>query len=341
LNAKTEARGLGRTTLSVGGGFMLFLILVFGFYVAQDIALPFSRQVFPAAAASFLGLFIFVASAQLRRSPITPVRDSTGLYVSEALLLLPVIYALVVGAGPSPVPPEAGPVKVMTYNIHSGFNTAGLQDLEAIAEVIEESGADIVAMQETSRVRLMDGGADIPRWLSLRLGMPFVFHGTEEPYWGNTILSRYPIIESGWGNLPRAGKLIGRGYLWAHIDIDGQEPLLVIVTHLHHLGPDSEARQEQVPVLLESWNGQDRSIILGDLNAEPGSPEMRMFADAGLLDAWTVAGEGLGYTFPSDEPVKRIDWIWHSPDLQPLEIEVIQTQASDHRPLMASFTIGP
>ncbi len=341
LNATAETRGLGRTTLSVAGGFIIFLILVFGYYVAQDIALPFSRQVLPAAAAVLLGLFIFAASAQLRRSPSAPTRDLTGLYISAGLLVVPFLYALVAGAGPTPIPAKADSVKVMTYNVHSGFGATGLQDLEAIAGVIEASGADVVAMQETSRVRLMDGGADIPRWLSLHLGMPFVFRGTEEPHWGNTILSRYPIIESGWGDLPRAGKLIGRGYLWARIDVGMAEPLLVIVTHLHHLEPDSDARVEQVPVLLESWNGQGHTIILGDFNAEPGSPEMRLLADAGLLDAWGVAGEGPGYTFSSDEPVKRIDWLWHSPDLLPTHIKVIQTQASDHMPVIATFEYQP
>jgi len=50
---------------------------------------------------------------------------------------------------------------VMNYNVHSGFSFAGRQDLEAIAQVIEDSGADIVALQEVSRVRLMEGEAAI------------------------------------------------------------------------------------------------------------------------------------------------------------------------------------
>jgi endonuclease/exonuclease/phosphatase (EEP) superfamily protein YafD len=73
------------------------------------------------------------------------------------------------------------------------------------------------------------------------------------------------------------------------------------------------------------------------MNAEPGSAEMEMISHEGFRDAWREAGEGMGYTFSSDDPVKRIDWLWHSDDLTPVEIGVIQTQASDHMPVQARF----
>jgi endonuclease/exonuclease/phosphatase family metal-dependent hydrolase len=229
----------------------------------------------------------------------------------------------------------------MTYNIHSGFSFSGRQDLEAIAHVIEDSGADIVALQEVSRVRLMDGAADMSTWLSQRLDMPILFRGTEEPIWGNAILSRYPVLESGWGELPLEGTLIKRGYLWARIDVGGPQPLLVIATHLHHLAPDSLARQAQVPVLLRFWDGQDYSLLLGDLNAQPDWVEMKLIADAGLLDSWSEAGVGQGFTFSSGDPYQRIDWIWHSDDLVAVEAQVLQIQASDHLPVVVILDIAP
>jgi len=58
VSSKASRAGLWRTTVTVGGGMVLFLTLVFAFYLAQDIALPFPRQAFPAAAAALLGLFV-------------------------------------------------------------------------------------------------------------------------------------------------------------------------------------------------------------------------------------------------------------------------------------------
>jgi len=173
---------------------VLFLTLVFAFYLAQDIALPFPRQAFPAAAAALLGLFVLIASVQDRSQTKVASWDLSGISVAGILALVPFVYWALLGSGPLPEQPSGLSIKVMSYNIHSGFNFAGSQDLEAIADVIEDSGADIVVLQEVSRVRLMDGAADMPTWLSQRLDMPMLFQGTEEPIWGNAILSRYPVI---------------------------------------------------------------------------------------------------------------------------------------------------
>jgi len=60
--------------------------------------------------------------------------------------------------------------------------------------------------------------------------------------------------------------------------------------------------------------------------------------EAGLVDAWVMAGEGPGLTWPSDDPFQRIDWIWLSPDLQALHAEVVDSTASDHRAVLAEVS---
>ncbi len=335
-NTGEKAAGLWRTTLSVTGGMIIFLALSFAYYLSLDLALPIPRQSFPALAAAVLSGMIFAASlagqknAELRR-------DYSGLTIGASLVLISVFYWLIQGTTPLPEQPAGFPVKVMSYNIHSGFSSAGSQDLEAIASVIEESGADIIGFQEISRGRLMDGSADMPTWLANRLDMQLVFQGTEEPIWGNAILSRYPIIESGFGELPQLDSLIKRGYLWAKIDLGTEEPLLVIVTHLHHLEADSQVRSAQIPVIINYWDQQSSTVFLGDLNAKPDAPEINIVRDAGLVDAWEEIGIGPGFTYASNRPADRIDYIWHSPDLTALQIEVIQTRASDHLPVIVTL----
>jgi endonuclease/exonuclease/phosphatase family metal-dependent hydrolase len=229
----------------------------------------------------------------------------------------------------------------MTYNIHSGFGSLGRHDPEAIAKVIEDSGADVVALQEITRDRLLDGASDLVTWLSRRLNMSIVFGGTEEPHWGNAILSRLPVLASGSGELPRDHSLIGRGYTWVEIDIGAGDPLLVINTHLHQIEEDHDIRLLQVPVLLEFWDGRPNSILLGDLNAESGAPEITLLEEAGLIDSWIESGAGPGLTWNARDPSKRIDWVWHSTDLTGDQVEVIQTLASDHLPVMVQITVGP
>jgi endonuclease/exonuclease/phosphatase (EEP) superfamily protein YafD len=87
--------------------------------------------------------------------------------------------------------------------------------------------------------------------------------------------------------------------------------------------------------LLDFWNGTPSTVLVGDLNSTPDFPEMKLIADAGFVDSWAEVGEGDGYTFSSDAPYERIDWIWHTPDLTAMDIEVLSTTASDHLPLRA------
>ncbi len=332
-------RGIWRTTLAVTGGMVLFLALSFAYYLALDITLPIPRDSFPAIAAGILGILITIGTVKNRgRSAAT--WDHSGTTVAGILVLIPLVCWTLWRTPPVPSQPDGFPVKVMTYNIHSGYNVEGGQDFEAIAQVIEGSGADIIGLQEVSRGRLMDGAVDMTTWLSRRLGMEVLFLGTGEPTWGNALLSRYPIIKSGEGDLPDEGSLIKRGYLWAAIDIGEDEPLLVIVTHLHHVVADNQIRQVQVPVILDFWDAQGQTVLMGDLNAEPDSGEMGLISRAGLVDSWMESGIGDGYSYYATNPDIRIDYLWHSPDLEVVEIEVIQSPASDHLPVLVEFDVN-
>ena len=317
---------------------VLFLALSFAYYLALDMALPIPRDSFPAIAAGILGILI-TAGAFQNRSRSATTWEHSGTIAAGILVLIPLVCWMLWRIPPEPSKPNDFPIKVMTYNIHSGYNVDGNQDFETIAQVIEESGADIIGLQEVSRGRLMDGAVDMTGWLSRRLGMQALFQGTEEPIWGNALLTRYPIIESGKVELPLEGTTMLRGYLWAKIDVGSDEPLLVIVTHLHHIVADSQVRMVQVPVILEFWDEREQTILLGDLNADPPTAEMKLIATADMVDSWTGSGEGDGFTYYAIDPHKRIDYLWISSDLEVLEIEVIQTSASDHLPVVGEFKL--
>ncbi len=331
--------GLIRTGVIVPLGTLLFLVLVFAFYISLDIALPFPRTAIPPASAALFGLMLLIASRGLQAP--TAKGNTTPVWAASVLVSVPLAMWILAGPAPAPSPPTGAPVRVMTYNIHSAFGSLGRHDPEAIAQVIEDSGADVVALQEINRDRLMDGASDLVNWLSRRLDMPIVFNGTEEPHWGNAVLSRLPVLAHGSGELPRDRTLIGRGYTWVEIDIGADDPLLVINTHLHHIEEDHDIRLLQVPVLLEFWDGRPNSILLGDLNAEPDAPEIALLIEAGLIDSWRESGAGQGPTFSARDPSKRIDWIWHSTDLNGSQVEVIQTLASDHLPLVVQIAVTP
>jgi endonuclease/exonuclease/phosphatase family metal-dependent hydrolase len=289
----------------------------------------------PPILAAFIGLAL-IYTALIKRPALEGETDPRTVFATSAILLaVPLVYWALLKPLPSPVQPTGLPLRVMTYNIHSAYSREGRQDPEAIAQVIESADVDVVALQEVSRGWLIDGSTDLPFWLSRRLGMHVLFAGTTGPMWGNAVLTRYPILEHGSGTLPLANTLLQRGYLWARIEAGGPRPILLIDTHLHHIESEHEPRLAQVPVLLDFWNGTPSTVLVGDLNSTPDFPEMKLIADAGFVDSWAEVGEGDGYTFSSDAPYERIDWIWHTPDLTAMDIEVLSTTASDHLPLRA------
>jgi endonuclease/exonuclease/phosphatase family metal-dependent hydrolase len=168
--------------------------------------------------------------------------------------------------------------------------------------------------------------------------MPYTVMGaTADPLGGNAILSRYPILASGQGDLPQFDTLIGRGYIWAQIDLGAGETLLVFTTHLHHEPERSDVRIAEVETVLNAWNGQPQAVLLGDMNAVPGSPEMQMILDAGFVDAWAEADHGEEFTWMA----RRIDWLFHTPDLIARDVEVIESRASDHSAVVATIAPRP
>ena len=53
-------------------------------------------------------------------------------------------------------------------------------DLEAVARTIQESGANVVLMQEVEAGRMTSFGVDQSLWLARRLGMDRRFYATNE-----------------------------------------------------------------------------------------------------------------------------------------------------------------
>ena len=128
-----------------------------------------------------------------------------------------------------------------------------------------------------------------------------------------------------------------RGLITALVDLGDSDRLQVIASHFHHVEGDSGIRQIQAVATVEAWDGQARTVLLGDLNAEPDAPEMNILRRAGLVDPMAGIEPPPRYTWPSDDPTVRIDYIWVSPDLTVANPLVLATTASDHMPVVGEI----
>lgn len=338
LGYTAQDKGRMGASAANGIGQLLFVIMIFVFYVSYDMSLGFRPPVVLIAAAVLVALGASLVTLGLTPAE-EPETDHKPVLVGAAFLLLPLIV-LQGWNTPEAISPPADnrTVRVMDYNLHNGFNTDGQLNMEDLAQVIEEADADVIGLQEVSRGWVLNGSVDMLEWLSQRLDLPYVYGPTEGLLWGNAILSRYPIISEEAYPLPPDSLRLHRGYLVAEIDL-GQEQVQIIDTHLHHLGADSELRQEQTPVLVEGWDGAAKTILMGDLNATPDAPEIVLLAEAGLVNVTAEIGPTPSYTYYAANPDHQIDYIWISPDLIPLESEIPQSTASDHLPIVAVISV--
>jgi endonuclease/exonuclease/phosphatase family metal-dependent hydrolase len=233
------------------------------------------------------------------------------------------------------------PLTIMTYNIHHGRGLDGEIDIDRIADVICQSQADIVALQEVDVNTKRSGNIDIVKVLSEKTGLLYTAFGQNLEFeggkYGNAILSRYPLknIENHhFENI--SGEQ--RGVLSATIDINNRD-ILFLNTHLDHTEDDDSERvlyTEKIRDHIISLYKNQTVILAGDFNDFPGS-RMYQIVQSYMSDSWIQAGTGDGFTIPVNNPEKRIDYIFYSGELKPVTANVVQSIASDHLPVVVKF----
>lgn len=242
---------------------------------------------------------------------------------------------------PSPAPPPPTVFRVMSFNIHHGEGMDRRVDLARLAAIIRAEGADLVALQEVDRGTARTARRDLTAELAVLTGMTGIFSNNfhyQGGEYGNAILSRFPVHY--WTNLHyrmlRPGEQ--RGLLLAELDVQGRR-LLFLNTHIDYRPDDSErlANVEEIAAAVAAHPGLP-VVLAGDFNDLPGSRVWRRLREQ-FHDAWELAGEGDGFTYPADSPRRRIDYVWFAPTnaLRPRRAWVPETQASDHRPLVVEF----
>jgi endonuclease/exonuclease/phosphatase family metal-dependent hydrolase len=239
-------------------------------------------------------------------------------------------------------PSSAATLRVMSYNIQHGRGMDGKVDLERIAEVIKEAKAEIVALQEVDRGVARTDRRDLPAELAKLTGMEVFFDKNiphQDGEYGNAVLTRFPILQRTNTHLRMLRPHEQRGVIQLILDVHGRK-VLFMNTHIDYRREDSERLENvaQFKEILAGYPGMP-VIFCGDFNDLPGSRTHKGMK-ALLADAWEMAGESDGFTFRADNPVRRIDYIWISPEMvKPLKLWVPSTLASDHLPLVAELQL--
>ena len=252
---------------------------------------------------------------------------------------------------PDPQTDQAGQrLRLVSYNIQTGTTTQTyrqylthswkhvlphperIENLTQIARML--SDYDFVGLQEVDAGSLRSGFINQTEYIAEKGGFPFWSYQTNRrmgklAQHSNGLLSKYRPAEIIGHRLP--GVIPGRGALFARFG--GTEASLVI--GIVHLALGRRARLRQLDYISGVVREHDHAIIMGDMNCQPDSPELRHLLDrAGLCEP-----EGDYHTFPSWRPARHIDHILATPEICIEETRVLNHAWSDHLPITAEVIV--
>ncbi|MEH6658439.1 endonuclease/exonuclease/phosphatase family protein [Leeuwenhoekiella marinoflava] len=233
-------------------------------------------------------------------------------------------------------------LKVLSYNIHHANPPiySDSIDVSAIIQVIKNSDADLVALQEVDSNTERSGLGNQAQQIGDALGMQ-VFFGKAIDFqngaYGVAILSRFPIVESKVYKLPSKPETQGEPRVLAMslIQLPDAHSIWFASTHLDSQKEDTN-RLLQIQELLNIMKDKNLPVLVaGDFNAVAKSPIIES-----LDSIFTRTCTSCPPTIPVQNPNKAIDFIAFKPESffkVKNHVVIDEKYASDHLPVLATF----
>lgn len=274
-----------------------------------------------------------------------------GRRLGAAVLFVPLAIFLMF-YGHALLPPRARPeregpsVRIVTFNVRYDN-----YEIDAIASTLLAADADVIALQEITEPqrRLLEA--------ALADDYPYRVTSMESAL---ALYSRHPILEEavlplqmwpGQSVVIQVAAGVSLHLINAHLAPAGVLPL---ITRLDP-GPAREfarIRDAQVATIREAVRLRGMpAVVACDCNMTDLTAAYAQMTKS-LKDAHREGGRGLGHTFlvprgleipsPWNVSVQRIDYLFHTPDLEVRHVDVLRSETgSDHRPVLGEFSLAP
>lgn len=232
---------------------------------------------------------------------------------------------------------NAAELTVVTFNLG-----AVATSLDSVVAIIEDSGAEVVALQELSRAAAVYFEEQLAGRYPYRALYP-----QDNPIQGQGVLSVHPIEEETfWINEELEKPL---GHLRVELALDEQT---IALYNTHPTPPfsiewgfNTDSHSAEIEELLSRAGRETVPVlIVGDFNLTDQFREYdRMVLEEGYTDAYREAGSpGFGFTYPDSSgwplPIMRLDYLFRDANFQTVEAYVLpHSGIADHRPIFARF----
>lgn len=269
------------------------------------------------------------------------------------------------------------PFTLMSWNVRlfDLYNwTHNQQTRDEMMELIRVEDPDILCMQEFLNVGpgnpLMVKDSLLSSYRFTACADAYTVHARGDHYIGIAIFSTKPIVAQGTIHFPDE---LNNLCLWADIAM-GNDTVRVYTAHLASLrfgdqdyrfikdleqggGRDSLTtagsrilgrmqngfirRSVEVAKLVAHMETSPWPVVYcGDLNDTPMSYSYHLLRKAGLDDAFTESGQGIGNTYIGDVPSFRIDHILHGPQFRSWGFRTLPDELSDHHAITCALGLA-
>ena len=231
-------------------------------------------------------------------------------------------------------------MKFMSFNTqHCLAYLEGKINFDVIADAIKKVDPDVVGFQEMRNVGPNEEYTDQTRILSEKTGLSHLYFGKAIDFefgpYGNSLISRYPILSAQTISIPDPNPKTGNKYYEtrAVLKVVLEQGITVLVTHF---GLNDDEQINAVKTVVANLE-KEKCILMGDFNLRPDSPLLLPIRER-MKDTASVFSEEL-LSFPSDNPREKIDYIFVSPDIEIISADIPAIVASDHRPHTAELKL--
>lgn len=281
-----------------------------------------------------LVLLVVLASALMLRMRLAAL----VLVPALAWTLGPAVWSWV---RPLPAQPPAGTPVLVVFSANVLYSNTHAEDLMSQVDRVD---ADVVLLQE------FDAGPHAELERRIREKYPHARTWPQSDSFGQAVFSRIPFESEPtlwWG-----GDYIRVPQLEFEVTFEGTR---VAVWNIHPLPPAGNqyiieqrgmivSLGERVDATMSADDAPDAIILAGDFNAPWGTGHLRELSATGLRDAHRAAGLGRGGTWPRNgvlrfAPSIALDHALYSGDLRCVHAAVGEDFGSDHRPIVAQFTV--
>ncbi|HXW06899.1 MAG TPA: endonuclease/exonuclease/phosphatase family protein [Vicinamibacterales bacterium] len=262
------------------------------------------------------------------------------------------LWSFTTAAAPPPPPSTSlDRLRLMTWNVQHGLNAAKTKAVDAQVELMADSGAHVIVLQEVT----INADGDLPALYQSKLqtltGVSWnavwaPVRDTSTPE-GNLILTRLPVASSATIKIdsdPGDPTFLDAKRSAAQVAVIVNGVRVNVVTT--HLALSATHRQAQLD-MLQTWVASIPAprLLGGDFNFVQGESAYADMA-GGFTDAWPVlAGTDPGYTMDvrtlSPQP-GRIDYWWQEKtdaSARVTEIWVLKTRRSDHHAVVVDVEV--